>query len=205
VSDKAQRTVRIKWVRSGIGFDYHQKRIVRSLGLKKLNQEVERPDTPQIRGLVAKVPHLVEIVEAVPKPAWTSVPEYTIYPPEAMSSKPAETAPEAPATLTEKAEALVSPPVAPPVSLEDEPEAAATGDVRALPEKSGIERHAEILRSAEGDSAARGHGEAPPAEAAANATGDLAGPKTSQSPTPGGEGSTSTAEEASPSEGQPKD
>jgi len=96
VSDKAQRTVRIKWVRSGIGFSYQQKRIVRSLGLKKLNQEVERPDTPQIRGLVAKVPHLVKIVEAVSKPAWTSVPEYTIYPPEAVSSKPAETALEAP-------------------------------------------------------------------------------------------------------------
>jgi large subunit ribosomal protein L30 len=101
VSDKAQRTVRIKWVRSGIGFSYQQKRIVRSLGLKKLNQEVERPDTPQIRGLVAKVPHLVKIVDPVSKPAWTSVPEYTIYPPEAVSSKPAETALEAPAIETE--------------------------------------------------------------------------------------------------------
>ena len=97
MSDKAQRTIRIKWVRSGIGFTYHQKRIVRSLGLRKLNQEVERPDTPQIRGLVAKVPHLVRIVEAAPKPAWTSVPEYTIYPPEAVPSKQAETAPETPA------------------------------------------------------------------------------------------------------------
>jgi large subunit ribosomal protein L30 len=105
VSDKAQRTIRIKWVRSGIGFSYHQKRIVRSLGLKKLNQEVERPDTPQIRGLVAKVPHLVKIVEAASKAAWTLVPEYTIYPPEAAPSKPAETALEAPAEETEKTEA----------------------------------------------------------------------------------------------------
>jgi large subunit ribosomal protein L30 len=214
VSDKAQRTVRIKWVRSGIGFDYHQKRIVRSLGLKKLNQEVERPDTPQIRGLVAKVPHLVEIVEAVSKPAWTFVPEYTIYPPEAVSSKAAETALEAPAVETaleapaaetEKAEALVSPPRAPHVSLEDEPEAAATGDVTALPGKSGIERHAEILRSAQNDSAARGQGEAGPAEVAADASRDRAIPNVSQPATPGGEGSASTAEEASPSEGQPKD
>ena len=100
VSDKAQRTVRIKWVRSAIGFDHHQKRIVRSLGLRKLNQEVERPDTPQIRGLVAKVPHLVEIVEAPTKPAWTLVPEYTIHPPAAAPAKPAEAAGESPAVET---------------------------------------------------------------------------------------------------------
>jgi len=105
VSDKAQRTIRIKWVRSGIGFTYHQKRIVRSLGLKKLNQEVERPDTPQIRGLVAKVPHLVKIVEAASKPAWTSVPEYTIYAPQPVAPKLAETAPETLAKETEKTDA----------------------------------------------------------------------------------------------------
>jgi large subunit ribosomal protein L30 len=109
VSDKAQRTLRIKWVRSGIGFSYQQKRIVRSLGLKKLNQEVERPDTPQIRGLVAKVPHLVKVVQAASKAAWTLVPEYTIYPPEAAPSKPAETPLEAPADETEKTEAPAAP------------------------------------------------------------------------------------------------
>jgi large subunit ribosomal protein L30 len=101
VSDKVQRTIRIKWVRSGIGFSYHQKRIVRSLGLKKLNQEVERPDTPQIRGLVAKVPHLVRIVEGASKAAWSLVPEYTIYPPEAAPAKPAGTVVEAPEATTE--------------------------------------------------------------------------------------------------------
>jgi large subunit ribosomal protein L30 len=108
VSDKAQRTIRIKWVRSGIGFTYHQKRIVRSLGLKKLNQEVERPDTPQIRGLVAKVPHLVKIVEAASKAAWTAVPEYTIYAPQAVAPKLAETAPETPTEETEKTEAAAT-------------------------------------------------------------------------------------------------
>ena len=104
MSEKAQRTIRIKWVRSGIGFSYRQKRIVRSLGLKRLNQEVERPDTPQIRGLVAKVSHLVKIVGATSKAAWTLVPEYTIYPPEAAAAKPAETALEAPADKTERTE-----------------------------------------------------------------------------------------------------
>jgi large subunit ribosomal protein L30 len=37
---------------------------VKGLGFTRLNQVVERPDTPQIRGMVKKVPHLVEIVEA---------------------------------------------------------------------------------------------------------------------------------------------
>ena len=72
MSDNVQRTIRIKWIRSGIGFTYHQKHIVRSLGLRKLNQEVERPDTPQIRGLVAKVPHLLGDRGTGLKPAWHS-------------------------------------------------------------------------------------------------------------------------------------
>jgi len=103
VSDKAQKTVRIKWIRSAIGFTHHQKRIVRSLGLRKLNQEVERPDTPQIRGIVAKIPHLVKIVEAPRTPAWKLVPEYTIHAP----AKPADTAQETPAVESEKIEAPI--------------------------------------------------------------------------------------------------
>jgi len=109
VSDKAQRTVRIKWIRSGIGFDHHQKRIVRSLGLRKLNQEVEKPDTPQIRGLVAKVPHLLKIVEAPKKPAWTLVQEYSIHLPAAASAGPVETAGESPAVEEGKPQAPAAP------------------------------------------------------------------------------------------------
>ncbi len=55
-------TLRIKYVRSSIGRSEHQKRIVRSLGLRRLNQVVERDDTPAVRGVVAKIPHLVQIV-----------------------------------------------------------------------------------------------------------------------------------------------
>jgi large subunit ribosomal protein L30 len=55
-------TVRIKYVRSSIGRSELQKKIVRSLGLRKLNQVVEREDTPAVRGVVAKIPHLVQIV-----------------------------------------------------------------------------------------------------------------------------------------------
>jgi large subunit ribosomal protein L30 len=148
VSDKTQKTVRIKWIRSGIGFTYHQKRIVRSLGLRKLNQEVERPDTPQIRGLVAKVPHLVTIVEAPKTPAWKLVPEYTIHAPAAAPAKPVETPGESPAVEAEKIEAPALP-VAPASSPAEELGDAAEDATTA---KSGIQRHAEIARSAQEDS-----------------------------------------------------
>jgi large subunit ribosomal protein L30 len=87
VSEKTLKTIRIKWVRSGIGFTYHQKTIVRSLGLNKLNHTVVRPDTPQIRGIVAAVPHLLEIVAEPVVPAWASIPEYTVYAPAAAPVK----------------------------------------------------------------------------------------------------------------------
>lgn len=54
--------LRITWKRSSIGRPEVQKRTVRALGLKKLNQTVEHEDTPQIRGMVNKVSHLVECV-----------------------------------------------------------------------------------------------------------------------------------------------
>ncbi len=60
----AKGSIRIKYIRSSIGRPQRQKRIVRGLGLKKLNQVVERPDTPEIRGMILKIPHLVEIVES---------------------------------------------------------------------------------------------------------------------------------------------
>ena len=55
-------TVRLKYVRSVICTPVKHKRVVRGLGFTRLNQIIERPDTPAIRGMVAKVPHLVEIV-----------------------------------------------------------------------------------------------------------------------------------------------
>lgn len=53
----------LKWVRSAICAPIKQKKVVRGLGFTRLNQVIERPDTPAIRGMVAKVPHLVEIVQ----------------------------------------------------------------------------------------------------------------------------------------------
>jgi large subunit ribosomal protein L30 len=62
---KASSTAKIKiqYYRSTIAFPSRQKEIVRSLGLRKLNQIVERPDNASMRGAVAKVPHLLRIVE----------------------------------------------------------------------------------------------------------------------------------------------
>ena len=202
MSDKAQGTVRIKWIRSGIGFTYHQKRIVRSLGLKKLNQEVERPDTPQIRGLVAQVPHLVKIVGAPSRPAWTLVPEYAIYPPKAEPAKPAETPLEAPAAQAVKSKAPIAPPLAP--SPAAEAEVGPAEDASASAEKSGIERHVEILRSAENDSErVPDSREAPPAESAAETSGDPR-PAIGEPANLSGEESGSTGAGPSPDEGQPK-
>jgi large subunit ribosomal protein L30 len=55
--------IKIQYYRSTIAFPKTQKEIVRSLGLRKLNQVVERPDTASMRGAVAKVPHLIRIIE----------------------------------------------------------------------------------------------------------------------------------------------
>jgi large subunit ribosomal protein L30 len=59
----AEGTIKIKLVRSPICTPQKHKDIVKSLGLKKLNRVDERPDTPAFRGMVDKVPHLLEIVK----------------------------------------------------------------------------------------------------------------------------------------------
>ena len=55
--------IKIQYYRSMIGYSKKQKEIVKSLGITKLNQTVERLDTPSSRGVVAKIPHLLRIVD----------------------------------------------------------------------------------------------------------------------------------------------
>jgi large subunit ribosomal protein L30 len=55
--------IKIKLVRSTICTPEKHKVIVRSLGLRKINQIVERPDTPGFRGMVKKIPHLLAVVQ----------------------------------------------------------------------------------------------------------------------------------------------
>jgi large subunit ribosomal protein L30 len=56
--------IKVQYYRSAICTPEKHKVIVRSLGLTKLNQVVERPDTPDVRGMIAKVPHLLRILES---------------------------------------------------------------------------------------------------------------------------------------------
>ena len=55
--------IKIKLVKSPICTPEKHKVIVRSLGLRKINQVVERPDTESFRGMVKKIPHLLAIVD----------------------------------------------------------------------------------------------------------------------------------------------
>jgi len=55
--------IKIQYYKSMIGYSKKQKAVIKSLGITKLNQTVERPDNPSMRGIVAKVPHLLRIVE----------------------------------------------------------------------------------------------------------------------------------------------
>ena len=63
MSDTVQGKIRIKLIRSTICTPEKHKVIVRSLGLRKMNQVVERPDTPGFRGFVKKIPHLLALVD----------------------------------------------------------------------------------------------------------------------------------------------
>lgn len=56
-------TIKIKQVKSGIGYPVDQKRTLKSLGLRKISQVAEVEDTPSIRGMIRKVHHLVSVVD----------------------------------------------------------------------------------------------------------------------------------------------
>ena len=56
--------LRVTWVKSAIGYADDQRRTIRALGLKRLNQNVVHDDLPSIRGMIIKVRHLVKVEEA---------------------------------------------------------------------------------------------------------------------------------------------
>jgi large subunit ribosomal protein L30 len=55
-------TVRVKWVKSSIGFNRRQRATLRGLGFRRLNQTVEVEDTPAVRGMINRVSHLVTVL-----------------------------------------------------------------------------------------------------------------------------------------------
>lgn len=56
-------TIKIEYYKSTIGYPERQKAMVRGLGFSKLNQVKEKPDNAAMRGVVAKIPHILRIVE----------------------------------------------------------------------------------------------------------------------------------------------
>jgi large subunit ribosomal protein L30 len=60
---KGSGTLKIRWVRSFIGCPRNMRETIRGMGFRRMNQLIERPDTPSIRGMIARVHHLVQIEE----------------------------------------------------------------------------------------------------------------------------------------------
>jgi large subunit ribosomal protein L30 len=58
-----EKTITVKWVRSAIGRIEDQKKTIRALGFKRLHQTLTLPDRPEIRGMINRVNHLVEVEE----------------------------------------------------------------------------------------------------------------------------------------------
>jgi large subunit ribosomal protein L30 len=61
-AEQAKR-LRVRQIRSGIGCPREMRETLKALGLGKMHRVSERPDTKEVRGMIAKIPHLVEVVE----------------------------------------------------------------------------------------------------------------------------------------------
>jgi large subunit ribosomal protein L30 len=53
--------IRITWIKSDIGHKFDQKATIESLGFKRLNESIDREDSPSLRGMISKVKHLVKV------------------------------------------------------------------------------------------------------------------------------------------------
>jgi large subunit ribosomal protein L30 len=56
-----EKTIRVKWIKSAIGRIEDQKKTIRALGFKRLQQTLTLPDRPEIRGMIHRVIHLLEV------------------------------------------------------------------------------------------------------------------------------------------------
>ena len=64
MAKKKVKTLTVTLVKSPIGYPERQKRTVRALGLRKMMQSVEHSDTPVLRGMIAKIPHRLDVMES---------------------------------------------------------------------------------------------------------------------------------------------
>ncbi len=62
--NNTNKRVKVTYTKSAIGYKQDQKRTIAALGLHRLGQTVEHPDTPQLRGMIQRVRHLVTVQEA---------------------------------------------------------------------------------------------------------------------------------------------
>ena len=58
-----RKIIKVKQIRSGIGCPREMRETLKALGLGKMHRVTERLDTKELRGMIAKIPHLVEVVE----------------------------------------------------------------------------------------------------------------------------------------------
>ena len=58
-----RKIVKVKQVRSGVGCPREMRETLKALGLGKMHRVTERVDTRELRGMIAKIPHLVQVVE----------------------------------------------------------------------------------------------------------------------------------------------
>ena len=64
MAKKKAKTVTVTLIKSPIGYSERQKRTVRALGLRKMMQSIEHSDSPVLRGMIAKIPHLLKVDES---------------------------------------------------------------------------------------------------------------------------------------------
>ena len=57
------KMIKVRQIRSGIGCPREMRETLKALGLGKMNRVAERVDSKEVRGMIAKIPHLVEVVE----------------------------------------------------------------------------------------------------------------------------------------------
>ena len=62
-TDSDAKRVRITQIRSTIGFNKNQAKVIKSLGLRRIGHTIEVPDKPETRGMIHKVRHLVTVTE----------------------------------------------------------------------------------------------------------------------------------------------
>ncbi len=62
-NNSTEKQIRITYHKSAIGYNKEQKRTIAALGFRKLGETIQRPDSPAIRGMIARVAHLVTVEE----------------------------------------------------------------------------------------------------------------------------------------------